>query len=447
MCRTIYADILWPDLVGARLLRWEADLVFTVWLSAWVQWHASLLPLLSGSRDADLHAHLLRLDTRAFAFSKPIQVAAEPQGSVGWHVDFLLRDRAKVHSLWPGDVIHLCGSSFNWAHGLPLLEVLMASSAVRLDSVIARARRGTGSVHLIYGSEAQTRAGLAKAEADSSAVGLLACSKKADALLWASLAGLALEADWVPVAEWADSEAGLVRALLVRPRSAGLHSRLFLPSGTPWIPLAGLKGDERALGVDEVVRGLLDVTQPKVTQWSGLVAWMLLPSTYSAVRRRQAGHLSLLQEWWSHTWRVCSHERVSVGTAQSCQLCGDTGYGLGCPECSTHVCLSCHHLAEAGWPGGSGPKRELSRRNASLHDKATVAAKMDEMSPDWVRCTGALCRWRWSPCGYTLTQRRGWRGALSSGQLVVIVCAPRRVPYLQYPLGAPPPHLLVSCAP
>ena len=47
--------------------------------------------------------------------------------------------------------------------------------------------------------------------------------------------------------------------------------------------------------------------------------------------------------------------------------------------CSTHVCLSCHRLAEAGWPGGSGPKRELSRRNASLRDKATVAAKMDEL--------------------------------------------------------------------
>ena len=178
MCQTIYDDILRPDLVGARLLRWEADLVFPIWLPAWVQWHASLLPLLSGSRDADLHAHLPRVDTRAFAFSQPTQVAVEPQGSVGWHVDFLLRDRTKFHSLWPGDVIHLCGSSFNWAHGLPLLEVLMASSAVRLDSVIARARRGTGSVHLIYGSEAQTRAGLAKAEADSSAAGLIVCCKK-----------------------------------------------------------------------------------------------------------------------------------------------------------------------------------------------------------------------------------------------------------------------------
>ena len=116
-----------------------------------------------------------------------------------------------------------------------------------------------------------------------------------------------------------------------------------------------------------------------------MVAW-LLPSTYSAVRRRQASSLSALQGWWSRTWRVCSHERVRVLTAQSCQLCGDPSRGLGCSECSTHVCLSCHRLAEAGWPGGSGPRRVLSRRNASLRDKAEVASKMRDLAS----CLGPL---------------------------------------------------------
>ena len=222
------------------MLRWEEDLVVAVWLSAWAQWHVSLLPLLSGSRDADLHAHLFRVDTGAFAFSRPTQIDVEPQSSVSWHVEFLLRDRAKDHSLWTGDVVHFCGSSFNWAHVLPLLEGLMASNAVRLDSVVVRGREGTGTVHLVSGSEAQTRAGLAAAEGDSSAVGLLACAKVGGALLWASLAGLPLGVDWVLVAEWTDCEAGLVRALLVRPRSAMLHSRLCLLSGKPWVPLAGL---------------------------------------------------------------------------------------------------------------------------------------------------------------------------------------------------------------
>ena len=183
---TIYADIPRPDLVDTRLLRWEADLVFTVWLSAWVQWHVSLLPLLSGSRDADLQTYLLRVDTGAFAFNRPTQIEVEPRGLVSWHVDFLLRDRTKDHSIWPGDVIHLCGSSFNWAHVLSLLEGLRASKAVRLDPVVVRAQVGSGTVHLVSGSQSQTRAGLPAAEGDSQAVGLLACAK---------VAGLALEVD------------------------------------------------------------------------------------------------------------------------------------------------------------------------------------------------------------------------------------------------------------
>ena len=137
--------------------------------------------------------------------------------------------------------------------------------------------------------------------------------------------------------------------------------------------------EERALGVDEVVRVLLEVSPPKVPQWRGLVAWLLLSSTYSAVRHPQAEHLSLPQEWCSSTWRVCPHERVPVCTAQTCQLCGDTDLGPGCPVYSVHVCLSCHRLVDAGWPGGSGPKRELTRKNASLRGKADVAAKMDMM--------------------------------------------------------------------
>ena len=114
-------------------------------------------------------------------------------------------------------------------------------------------------------------------------MGLLVCSKKADDLLWTTLADLALEADWVPVAEWVDDEAGLVRALLVRPGLAGFQSRLFLLSGAPWILQAGLKVDEHAVGLDDVVRVLLEDAPLKVTNWSRLVAWLLLPCTYSAL--------------------------------------------------------------------------------------------------------------------------------------------------------------------
>ena len=144
--------------------------------------------------------------------------------------------------------------------------------------------------------------------------------------------------------------------------------------------LAGHRADERSLGVDEVLCVLLEEAPPKVTRWSDLVAWLLLPSTYSAVRRRQASNLSALQCWWSRTWRGCPHERVRVLTAQSCQLCGDPGHGLGCSECGTHVCLSCHQLAEAGWPGGSGPRRALSGRTVSFRDKAEVATKMRDLA-------------------------------------------------------------------
>ena len=129
-----------------------------------------------------------------------------------------------------------------------------------------RAQGGNGTVHLIAGTEAQTRAGFAKAESDASAVFLLACSKVDDVLLWASLADSALEADWVPVAEWVDGEAGRVRALLVRPEHARFHSRLSLLSGAPWAMLAGRRVDERSLSVDEVFRVLLEDGPPKVSQ-------------------------------------------------------------------------------------------------------------------------------------------------------------------------------------
>ena len=106
--QTIYSDILRPDLVDTRLLRWDADLVFVVWLSAWIQWRVSLLPLLSGSRDADLQSHLLHVDTGACPFDKPPQIDVEPRGSVSWHEDFILHDRTKDHSIWPGDFQYLC---------------------------------------------------------------------------------------------------------------------------------------------------------------------------------------------------------------------------------------------------------------------------------------------------------------------------------------------------
>lgn len=182
------------------------------------------------------------------------------------------------------------------------------------------------------------------------------------------------------MAEWVDNDAGLAWALLVRPGLEVAHSRLPLLSGVPWTMLAGFKVDERTLGVDDVVRVLLVDTPPKVLHWGGLIAWLMLPSTYSSMRRQQALHLLMLRDWWFRTWRVCSHDRVPVLTAQSCQLCGDHGHGLGCPVCGAHVCLSCHRLAEAGWPGGSSSRRELSKRNASLRDKSAVAAKMEAMA-------------------------------------------------------------------
>ena len=307
-------------------------------------------PLLSGSCDADLEANLARVDTGAFAFHRPTRVEDEQRGSQRWHEDFLLRDRAWHHATWPGDVVHFCGPSFNWAQVLPLLEGVNASRAVRLDAEVLRAQGGVGTVHLVAGSKAQTKAGFALAEADTLAVCLLVSSGMNDEPLWSSLADAALGADWVPVAEWVDGEGG-VRALLVRPAHADFHSRLSLLSGAPWTLLAGRRVEERSLGVDAVFGVLLEEAPPKVTRWSDLVVWLLLPSTYSAVRRRQASNLSALQCWWSRTWRVCPHERVRVLTAQSCQLCGDPGHGLGCSECSTHVCLPCHRLAEAGCPG------------------------------------------------------------------------------------------------
>ena len=151
-------------------------------------------------------------------------------------------------------------------------------------------------MHLVAGSKAQTKAGFALAEADASAVCLLASSEVNDELLWLSLSVAALGADRVPLAEWVDGNAG-VRALLVRPAHAKFCSRLSLLSGTPRTLLAGRRVNERSMGVDAVCGVLLEEARPKVTRWSDLVAWLLLPSTYSAVRRRQASNLSVLQCW------------------------------------------------------------------------------------------------------------------------------------------------------
>ena len=126
--------------------------------------------------------------------------------------------------------MHFCGPSFKWAQVLPLLEGVNASGAVRLDAEVLRAQGGVITVHLVAGSKEQTKAGFALAEADASAVCLLASSGMNDELLWSSLAGAALRADWVPVAELVVGEAG-VWALLVRPTHAAFHSRLSLLSG------------------------------------------------------------------------------------------------------------------------------------------------------------------------------------------------------------------------
>ena len=222
-------------------------------------------PLLSGLCDADLRAHLARVDTGAFAFQRPTRVEDEQRGSQRWHEDFLLRDRAWHHATWPGDVVHFCGPSFNWARVLPLLEGVNVSRAVRLDAEVLRAQGGVGTVHLVAGSKAQTKAGFALAEADTLAVCLLVSSGMNDEPLWSSLADAALGADWVPVAEWVDGEAR-VRALLVRPNHAGFHSQLSLLSGAPWTMLAGRRVDERSLGVDEVFCVLLEDAPPKVSQ-------------------------------------------------------------------------------------------------------------------------------------------------------------------------------------
>ena len=155
---------------------------------------------------------------------------------------------------------------------------MKASAAVHLDDALQRAQGGAGSVHLVSGSEVQTRAGLSRVEADAAAVCVLACSKKTDGLLWASLAAFALDKDWVPMAEWADAEAGLALALLVRPGLDVAPSRLPLLSGVPWTMLAGFRVDERALGVGDVVRALLDVTPPKVGHWGELIAWLMHPA-------------------------------------------------------------------------------------------------------------------------------------------------------------------------
>ena len=257
---------------------------------------------------------------------------------------------------------------------------MKASAAVRLDDALQRTQGGAGSVHLISGFEVNTRAGLSRVEADASAVCVLACSKKADGLVWASLTAFALDEDWVPMVKWADDDVGLALALLVRPGLEVAHSRLPLLSGVPWTMLAGFKVDEHALGVGDVVRALVDVTHPKVVHWGELIAWSMLPSAYSSMRQQQAQHLSVLRDWWSRTWRVCSHDRVRVLTAQSCQLCGDLGHGLGCPLCGSHVCVSCQRLAEAGWPGGSSTRGGMFKRNTSLRGKLAVAAQMEAVS-------------------------------------------------------------------
>ena len=80
------------------------------------------------------------------------------------------------------------------------------------------------------------------------------------------------------MAEWADAEAGLALALLVRPGLDVAPSRLPLLSGVPWTMLAGFRVDERALGVGDVVRALLDVTPPKVGYWGELIAWLMHPA-------------------------------------------------------------------------------------------------------------------------------------------------------------------------
>ena len=147
-----------------------------------------------------------------------------------------------------------------------------------------------------------------------------------------------------------------------------------------WVSLSGAKVEERALGVDVVAGILLGESPPKISRSYELLSWLVRPATYSAVRRCQTDHLQQLQEWWRRTWRVCPLDRVRVHTGQACNLCGDVDLRLGCPTRGSHVCLSCHRLADAGWPGGTlGSRREQLRKNISLRGRMEVVSKLEHL--------------------------------------------------------------------
>ena len=83
-----------------------------------------------------------------------------------------------------------------------------------------------------------------------------------------------------------------------------VSGKLGLFSSAPWVPLLGAKVEERGLGLDEVVRGPLeDSSVPAFfSHWGQLVSWLVLTSTYTAVRRRQPDHRQVLHDWWQRTW-------------------------------------------------------------------------------------------------------------------------------------------------
>ena len=102
------------------------------------------------NRDSDLAVSTLapllrRVSTASYSFEYPTTVTrGDLSVNTPWHTDFLLlvviRPATSLVGQWPGDVVRLCGTNFDWAEVLPFLEALLVSEGTGHGVTMSRRR-------------------------------------------------------------------------------------------------------------------------------------------------------------------------------------------------------------------------------------------------------------------------------------------------------------------
>ena len=122
-----------------------------------------------------------------------------------WHADFLLRPATLLVGQWTGDLLRLCGRTFDWAEVLPFLKAQLVTEVTGHGVTLSRrqphAQRRTAYL-LNAESTPESHRRLEAALRDADVYGLFVQGDESHKTFWSSLADFTMFRQWFPLGEW-----------------------------------------------------------------------------------------------------------------------------------------------------------------------------------------------------------------------------------------------------